>query len=289
MAPETTLAAAGLSVCHQPMLPRPFRVVRYRRELKDTFTLFLEPEDGSGSFIFGPVSSICSTIPVPGKCPSPSAATRSKPRQLVHTIRAVGNVTRLLQKYRPGDTLGVRGPSARPGRWIRPWIWTWSSWPAAWDWLRLRPVIYHVLAHRQEYGNVELIYGARSPQEMLFRRELERWRGRFDLRVHATVDSAGPDWRGNVGVVTNLISHARFDPHQTMALVCGPGVMMRFTIQELHRLGLQPQDIFVSLERNMQCGLGLCGHCQLGPFFVCKDGPVFSYDRVGKWFERREI
>ncbi len=153
----------------------------------------------------------------------------------------------------------------------------------------LRPVLYHVLAHRHEYGQVELIYGARSPQEILFRRELERWRGRFDLRVHVTVDSSGPKWRGNVGVVTNLIGRARFDPLHVAALVCGPGVMMRFSVQELRNRGVQPQDIYLSMERNMQCGLGLCGHCQLGPFFVCKDGPVFSYDRIGKWFEMREV
>jgi NAD(P)H-flavin reductase len=102
------------------------------------------------------------------------------------------------------------------------------------------------------------------------------------------VDNAGPEWRGSVGVVTNLIPRARFDPPHTAALVCGPGVMMRFTIQELTRLGLEPKNLYVSLERNMQCGLGLCGHCQLGPFFVCKDGPVFSSERVGTWFERRE-
>jgi NAD(P)H-flavin reductase len=289
MAPETTSAGAGLSGCHHPMLPQPFRVIHYRKELKDTFTLVLKPEDGSPEFHFQPGQFNMLYHPGAGEVPISISGDPHNPRQLVHTIRAVGNVTRLLQKYQSGDALGVRGPFGSP-------------WPVekavdldlvivagGLGLAPLRPVIYHVLAHRQDYGNVELIYGARSPRDLLFRRELERWRGRFDLRVHATVDSAGPDWRGGVGVVTNLIGRARFDPHHTMALVCGPGVMMRFTIQELQRLGLQSQDIYVSLERNMQCGLGLCGHCQLGPFFVCKDGPVFSYDRVGKWFDRREI
>jgi NAD(P)H-flavin reductase len=289
MALKTTAAATGLAQAPHPMLPRPFRVVRYRRELRDTFTLFLEPEDGTKEFHFEPGQFNMLYHPGTGEVPISISGDPQKPGQLVHTIRAVGNVTRLLQQYRPGDILGVRGPFGSP-------------WPVAaaagLDVLivagglglaPLRPVIYQVLNKRHLYGNVEVIYGARSPREMLYRQELERWRGRFDLRVHATVDSSGSDWRGNVGVVTNLISHARFDPLQTAALVCGPGVMMRFTIQELTRLGLQPKDIFVSLERNMQCGLGLCGHCQLGPFFVCKDGPVYSYDRVGQWFEKREI
>ena len=289
MGPETSAAATGLIHTPNPMMPRPFRVVRFRRELADTFTLFLEPADGTREFYFQPGQFNMLYHPGAGEVPISISGDPEKPGQLVHTIRAVGNVTKLLQNYRTGDIVGVRGPYGTP-------------WPVtAAEGLDivivagglglapLRPVIYQVLSHRQLYGNIELIYGARSPQEMLFRRELERWRGRFDVRVHATVDSAGPEWYGSVGVVTNLISHARFDPNQTAAFVCGPGIMMRFSIQELTRLGLQTKDIYVSLERNMQCGLGLCGHCQLGPFFVCKDGPVFSYDRVGGWFEMREI
>jgi NAD(P)H-flavin reductase len=146
-----------------------------------------------------------------------------------------------------------------------------------------------VLAHRADYGKVELIYGARTPADLLFRRELERWRGRFDLRVHVTVDSAGPDWRGNVGVVTTIMPRARFDPKNTVALICGPGLMIRFTVQELLGRGVEAENIYVSLERNMKCGLGLCGHCQLGPTFICKDGPVFSYSFIREWLEKREI
>jgi len=289
MAPETTLASSGLSVCHHPMLPRPFRVVRHRRELRDTFTLILEPQDGPPEFPFQPGQFNMLYHPGAGEVPISISGDPGRPRQLVHTIRAVGSVTRLLQQYKAGDVLGLRGPFGAP-------------WPVAEAVDRdvlivvgglglapLRPVIYHVLRHRQDYGNVEIIYGARSPRDLLFRRELEQWRGRFDLRVHVTVDSAGPEWRGGVGVVTNLIGRARFDPPQTTALVCGPGVMMRFSVQELRRLGVQPRDIYVSMERNMQCGIGLCGHCQLGPFFVCKDGPVFSFDRISPWFELREV
>ena len=153
----------------------------------------------------------------------------------------------------------------------------------------LRPALYYLLQRRGEYGNVEVIYGARTPKDLLYFKELERWRGRFDLRVHVTVDQADTEWHTNVGVVTKIIDRARFDPPSTAALICGPGVMMRFTIMELMKHGLTPEQIYISMERNMKCGIGLCGHCQWGPFFICKDGPVFRYDRVKDWFERREV
>ncbi len=271
------------------MLPRPFRVVQYRRELRDTFTLTLEPWDGPAEFSFRPGQFNMLYQLGAGEVPISISGDPARPGQLVHTIRAVGNVTGVLQRCRPGDVIGVRGPFGTP-------------WPVAelvgrdliiltggLGLAPLRPVIYSVLANRPAYGNVEIIYGARSPQDLLYRRELERWRGRFDLRVHVTVDSAGADWHGNVGVVTTLIPRTRIDVLHAAALICGPGVMMRFAVQELMKKGLQPRDIYVSLERNMQCGLGLCGHCQLGPFFVCKDGPVFSYERIGPWFEKREV
>jgi len=290
MATETMLTpTAGLRPHTSPMVPRPFQVVHYRRELRDTFTLTLEPRDGSTTFSFQPGQFNMLYQLGAGEVPISISGDPANQRQVIHTIRAVGNVTCLLQRLRPGDAIGLRGPLGTP-------------WPLAelagrdliiltggLGLAPLRPVIYYVLSHRPEFGAVEIIYGARSPQDILYRRELERWRGRFDLRVHITVDSAGPQWHGNVGVVTNLIGRTRVDPLHAAALLCGPGVMMRFSVQELLKLGLSPRDIYVSLERNMQCGLGLCGHCQLGPFFVCKDGPVFSYDRIGAWFEKREV
>lgn len=272
-----------------PMVPQPFRVVAYRRELRDTFTLTLQPVTGPAALPFQPGQFNMLYQLGAGEVPISISGDPAHPERLVHTIRAVGTVTRVLQRCRPGDVIGVRGPFGTP-------------WPVAelvgkdliiltggLGLAPLRPVIYHVLANRLEYGQVEIIYGARSPQDLLYRRELERWRGRFDLRVHITVDNAGPEWRGNVGVVTNLIGRTRIDTLHAAALICGPGVMMRFAVQELINKGLSTRDIYVSLERNMQCGLGLCGHCQLGPFFVCKDGPVFSYDRIGPWFEKREF
>lgn len=200
-----------------------------------------------------------------------------------------GAATQALCRLVRGEVLGVRGPFG-------------TAWPVkeaedsdliivagGLGLAPLRPAIYYALNHRAAYGNVELIYGARTPQDILYYRELENWRGRFDMRVHVTVDTATPEWRGGVGVVTKIIPRARFDASQTVALICGPGVMMRFTVQELLDRGVSPDNIFVSMERNMQCGLGLCGHCQLGPLFICKDGPVFPYSRIKDWFGRREV
>jgi NAD(P)H-flavin reductase len=118
---------------------------------------------------------------------------------------------------------------------------------------------------------------------------VERWRARFDLEVHITVDRATDGWRGNVGVVTTLIRKVPFDPDQTAVLVVGPEVMMRYTITEIHSRGVPFESIYLSLERNMKCGIALCGHCQLGGEFVCKDGPVFAFDRVQKLFSQREL
>ena len=124
---------------------------------------------------------------------------------------------------------------------------------------------------------------------MLYRKELERWRGRFDLEVEIMVDSAGADWRGNVGVVTSLIRRAPVDPFSTVAMVCGPELMMRFALQELQSFRIASENIYLSMERNMKCATGFCGHCQYGPEFICKDGAVFRFDRIQRLFGRREI
>ena len=153
----------------------------------------------------------------------------------------------------------------------------------------LRPALYHVLAQREQYGKVVLLYGTRTPEDLLYRRQLERWRARFDLEVLVTVDRATSAWRGSVGVVTKLIARAPFDPPETVAMLCGPEVMMRFTIMALQQRGVAEDHIFVSMERNMKCAIGLCGHCQFGPTFLCKDGPVLCYDRIKQWFGQREV
>jgi NAD(P)H-flavin reductase len=272
-----------------PMLPAPFVVQRVKRETYDTYTLELKPADPAARFDFAPGQFNMLYAFGAGEVPISISSDPAQPETLLHTVRDVGNVTRALCRLKRGGVLGLRGPFGEP-------------WPvkrlAGSDVLiiagglglaPLRPALYYLLQHRGEFGNVEVIYGARTPKDLLYPKELERWRGRFDLRVHVTVDQADAEWHSNVGVVTKIIDRARFDPPSTAALVCGPGVMMRFTVMELMNHGLTSEQIFLSMERNMKCGIGLCGHCQWGPLFICKDGPVFRYDRIKDWFERREV
>ena len=177
---------------------------------------------------------------------------------------------------------------ASAGQWTCCRAMTFSCVPAASAWPRSDRFCTPIVAHREDYGKVTLLYGERTPQDLLFHRQIERWRGRLDLDIRVTVDSARRDWRGQVGVVTRLISSLRFDPENTYALLCGPEIMMRFAILALIAKGFAEDRIILSMERNMKCGIGLCGHCQIGPLFVCRDGPVFRYDRVKELFYRRE-
>jgi NAD(P)H-flavin reductase len=273
-----------------PMRPVPFTVRQAQRETGDTFTLVLEPPQGvSGVFPFSPGQFNMLYVFGVGEVPISISGDPARPEALVHTIRAVGAVTRAMQRLSRGDVVGVRGPFGAP-------------WPVdqahgqdvvlvagGIGLAPLRPALYHVLLHRGQYGRVVLLYGARTPRDILFARELKEWRGRFDMEVEVTVDRATIEWQGSVGVVTKLVDRAPFDPASTMAFLCGPEIMMRFAVLALQRRGVDDQGVFVSMERNMKCGVGLCGHCQLGPVFVCRDGPVFRYDQIASLFAQREV
>jgi NAD(P)H-flavin reductase len=153
----------------------------------------------------------------------------------------------------------------------------------------LRPALYAVLADRAAFGSVSLLYGSRTPDELLFRQELERWRGRLDLDVGVTVDAGTGDWRGSVGLVTKLIGRASFDPAATVAFVCGPEIMMRVTARALVEQGVAPDSVYISMERNMRCAVAHCGHCQYGPTLICRDGAVYRYDTLAPLLEVREL
>ncbi len=272
-----------------PMLPALYTVQHVAHESADTFTLLLRAPAEAGALAFAPGQFNMLYAFGVGEVPVSISGDPARPELLRHTVRAVGAVTRALQKLRPGDAVGVRGPFG-------------TAWPMEAARGRdvlvvaggiglapLRPALYHLLAQRGHYGRVVLLYGARTPRDLLFRRELREWRSRFDIDVEVTVDRAGPEWQGGVGVVTKLVARAPFDPEQALACVCGPEVMIRFAVQALERRGLGDEAIWVSLERNMKCALGLCGHCQFGPLFVCKDGPVLRYDRALPFFGLREV
>lgn len=272
-----------------PMIPKPFRVQQVRQETPDTFTLELVSANGGGDFRFAPGQFNMLYVFGVGEIPISISGNPDARRSLVHTTRAVGTVTKAMRKLRRGGMLGVRGPYG-------------TQWPVeeaegndvvfvagGIGLAPLRPAMYRVLSHREKYGKVVLLYGTRSPSDILYRKELEHWRARFDLEGFVTGDRAQRPRRGNVGVVTNLIPKAPFDPSSVVAMVCGPEVMMRFTVLELEKRGVQHSNIYLSMERNMKCGIGQCGHCQFGPEFVCKDGPVFPYTRIGHLLPKWEI
>lgn len=264
--------------------PRPFRVTARRRETYDTWTLELLPVRGDA---LDPSPGQFTMIYAFGVGEVPISVSGRFGGALVHTVRAVGPVTEAICSAEPGATLGIRGPLG-------------NSWPieaaAGSDVVvvaggiglaPLRPVLYRALANREAYGRIVLLYGSRTPADLLYTDELETWRGTID--VDATVDAADETWSGKVGVVPKLIAGAEFDPASAHAFVCGPEIMMRFAAQALEGRGVPSEKIHVSLERNMRCGVGHCGHCQLGPLFVCKDGPVARLDRVQRWMGVREL
>jgi NAD(P)H-flavin reductase len=270
-----------------PMVPRVALVTRARRELSDVWTLDIDP--GVNAFDFAPGQFNMLYAFGVGEAAISISGDASEPNRLVHTIRAVGKVSEALARLKPGDALGLRGPFG-------------VGWPVepaegadvviiagGLGLAPLRPSIYHVLANRDRYGRVVLLNGAREPSGILFRREVERWRTRFDVEVEVTVDRADQDWRGNVGVVTTLIPRATFDPAHTIAMVCGPEIMMRFAAIELEKAGVAAESIYLSMERNMKCAIGQCGHCQFSSDFVCRDGPVATYARLGRLMSLREI
>jgi NAD(P)H-flavin reductase len=269
------------------MVPVAWTVADRRRDTSDTWTFELVPADGAG-LPFAPGQFTMLSRPGTGEVPISISGDPARPETLVHTVRAVGVATRAICAAAPGDTLWVRGPFGRP-------------WPV--DDLEgtdvvvatggiglapLRPAILRLLDRHERFGRLTLLYGARTPDQILYPDELEAWAER-GMEVHVTVDSAGPEWLGHVGVVTRLVRRAGIDPERTVALACGPEVMMRFTVAALAERGVPPERVHASMERNMQCGIGHCGHCQLGPTLVCRDGPVYPWSELAPWIAIREL
>jgi NAD(P)H-flavin reductase len=268
------------------MVPAPYRVCRRRRETSDTWTLTLEPLSAEA---IAPDPGQFTMLYAFGVGEVPISVSGTDGGLLVHTVRAVGAVSAAICDARRGSVLGVRGPFG-------------TKWPLAGADGRdvlvvaggvglapLRTAVQKLERARDRYGEVTLLYGGRTPDDLLFRGELEQMRRRGKLRVDVTVDAARPDWKGKVGVVPKLIDGASFDPASVVALVCGPEVMMRFSVLALLDRGVAAERIHLSMERNMRCAVGHCGHCQLGPTLICRDGAVYSYDRLAPIMEVREL
>lgn len=284
-------APASEAALRGAMTPAPYRVVSSTRETADTWTLELDPLATAGALRAGPRAGQFDMLYAfgVGEVPISTSGDHESHGSLTHTIRAVGAVTRALCALEPGATIGVRGPFG-------------SEWPlaeaAGGDLLvvaggiglaPLRPAIRYALERRDDFGAVSVLLGARTPGDLLYVSELERWRARLDVEVDVTVDAAAAGWHGRVGLVTTLIPGAVVDPANASAFVCGPEVMMTFVVRALVERGLPLERIWISLERNMRCAVGHCGHCQLGPTLLCRDGPVFPAAAMTRLLEVREL
>jgi anaerobic sulfite reductase subunit B len=282
--PETTRPATE---SHRgSMTPVPHRVTSVVHETRETVTLALEPV---GDGVPAPTAGQFTMLWAWGAGEVPISVSALREGGLVHTIRDVAGVTKTLCASRPGDVLGVRGPYGRG----------WGVDAARGHDLvlvaggiglaPLRPVVHAVLADRAAFGRVFVVVGARTEQELLFRGELDGWWHAREVTVRTIVDRSSPGWSGSVGVVTGELVSLDLDPASTYAMVCGPEVMMRVVAQHLTDRGVAASSIEVSLERNMQCAVKTCGHCQIGPFFACTDGPVLTWDVVDPLLTVREL
>jgi NAD(P)H-flavin reductase len=270
------------------MIPRPMRIETIIDETYNVRTFRLRPTNG-GNVEYSPGQFNMLSVFGVGEIPVTASSDPYQSEYLDHTVRAVGSVTNVMFSLKAGDHIMVRGPFG-------------TTWPmkemkgkdvmVVGGGIGLNPlksVIIGVSRRRSDYGKLYVLHGARTPQDLLFTRDYDEWGKIPNSELHITVDAGDDKWRGNVGVVTTLFDKFSFDPARTVALLCGPEVMMYFTAKELLKRGLPSGSLYLSMERHMRCGIGFCGHCQMGPFFICKDGPIFAYDSIGKFFGVRQI
>ncbi|OFX34265.1 MAG: Ni/Fe hydrogenase subunit gamma [Armatimonadetes bacterium RBG_16_67_12] len=278
----TTVHTHQAPVFGHPMVPRPARITQIQPEAPGTITYTIEFIDPAvrEAYRFRPGQFNMLYLPGIGEAAISISSDPDEPTQLKHTVRIVGNVTQALARF---DVIGVRGPYGSP-------------WPVdrvtgkdvmvvagGIGLAPLRPVLYHFVRHRSDYGRIQVLVGARVPADLLYLEDYDAWRAR-DIEVVVTVDRADETWKGRVGVVPILFYSLRPDPRRTAIFTCGPEIMMRFVIYEALARRIPKESIYVSLERNMKCAIAFCGRCQYGPAFLCKDGPVLSYDRIEPFF-----
>lgn len=283
-------ALAAPPVAANPWLPAPATIRAVTKEVPGIHTYELEfqaPALGA-HYRFLPGQFNMLYLPGIGEAAISISSDPAQHHVLAHTIRSAGNVTQALARKTVGATIGVRGPYG-------------SSWPVeeckgqdiviacgGVGLAPLRPAIYHIIRQRADYGRVMLLYGARSPGDLLYSAQYETWRA-AEIEVETTVDIGDEAWRGNIGVVPVLFYRLRLNAPRTRLFTCGPEIMIHYVTFEALARRLKPEHIFLSMERNMSCALGLCGHCQLGPTFVCKDGPVFTYKQMAPFLHVEEF
>ena len=272
-----------------PMVPNWAEIIEIVPEAEGVSTYWLEfkDEELSESYSFLPGQFNMLYLPGYGEAAISISSDASDRSKIGHTIRFVGNVTNAISRLKVGDEIGIRGPFGTP-------------WPM--DEIEghditiasggiglapLRPAIYHILNNRERYGKIHILYGSRTPDDLLYTEEYAEWE-KEDIHIATTVDRADDTWKGSVGVVPMLFYRYRLDAPNSVVLSCGPEIMIRFVIFEALARRVPADHLYVSLERNMKCGQGSCGHCQLGSHFICKDGPVFRFDQLEDSFNVEE-
>lgn len=286
--PESS-SARGCLDAPDPMRIRRARIERRERETADTISIDVAPLERGDRVAYDPGQFHMVYAFGCGESAISISGYGSTRQAYTLTIRAVGQVTRALANLEVGSTIGFRGPFG-------------TGWPMSSargkdivlvaGGIGLAPVrsaLRYIMARRSDFRRVVVAIGARSPDQLVYRDEIEEWEASPNLDVRVTVDHATPLWRGNVGVVTGMLRNMGLDAENAVAMICGPEIMMRYTVGALRDLGIEDRDTYVSMERNMKCAVGFCGHCQFGPKFICRDGPVFSYDAVRRYFEVSEI
>jgi NAD(P)H-flavin reductase len=278
----TPFSQAIVQTAANPYLIQPATIVEKIREAEDidTYRLRFVDEQVRRSYRFAAGQFNMVYLFGVGEVAISVVSDPDEPESLDHTIRVVGRVTKAIAQLQPGDELGIRGPFGH-------------GWPLeairgkdiviVTGGLGCAPVvgaIEYVFRRRSQYGNVKILHGVKTPHDLLFRERFDAWRRHPDTQVLLTSDQPDKTWHYHVGVVTELFEQVAVDPARTVVLMCGPEIMMRLGAPILMERGVPAAAIYVSLERHMECGIGLCGHCQMGPYFLCKDGPVMSYDRV---------
>jgi len=263
-------------------LPLIARITDIRDETPDTKTFVFRFRDQGvqEAFTWRPGQFVELSVFGLGEAPFGFASSPTRKGNFEITLRAVGALTRALYAMAPGDEVGIRGPLGNhfPYQEVQDkdilFIAGGIGLPP------LRSLIHNMLDERGKFGKITILYGARTPTDLVYKSELEEWRRRSDLKFMVTVDRSEPGWEGSVGMVPTLFPKADIRPAGTVAYMCGPPVMIRFVIQDLVSMGFADEDIISTLERHMKCGVGKCNHCCIGHKYVCRDGPVFSYKQM---------
>jgi NAD(P)H-flavin reductase len=254
-----------------------------QRDIK-TFRFTFDNKEDKAAFSYLPGQFAELSLFGSGECPIGIASSPTEEGCLLFSVKRTGAVTHELHASAPGRPLGVRGPLGHPFPWKRMEGKNILVVSGGFAFTTLRSAIVYMLdpSNRQRFGKITAVYGAREPGELLYKKSIAEWATRPDLAFIPTIDREKDGWDGRVGLVPNVVKELAPSAASSLALVCGPPIMIRFTVPVLLGLGFAPEDIVISLENRMKCGIGKCGRCNVGPVYVCKDGPVFTWAELEK-------